>query len=144
MPKEEEKKTSPKKEEEKTGKKNETEEYSFDLVSPGGCIILFVAASFDFLNLLCMLGAFIDGGIISQPVSFLISIFANIVFGIWTFYRVKSLKSFKKGSSTEKLKKIVKRKGKRFIFFGILDLIPYIGDIPSWTIFVFLELKSKK
>ena len=124
----------------KESPKEKQEEYSFDLISPMGCVVIFTAAFFDILNILCIIGSFFDAGAISQIISFIISIIANITFGIWIFFRNKGLKSM----PTEKLKEITRKKGKRFILFGIFDLIPYFGDIPSWTFFVFLELKSKK
>ncbi len=115
---------------------------STDLISPGGCMIILLAVLFDLANLICISISFVDAGLISQPVSFVISIMANIVFGIWIFFRIKGMKKYKK--TTEVLKKAGKKAGKRYLFFGILDLIPYIGDIPSWTIFVYLTLRSKK
>ena len=118
----------------------ESADASVDLISPEGCLILFVAIILDLIGLFFFFLSFAGIGI---PLSFILDIAGMLIIGGWLFIRTGRLKGKKKNA--EFVKKIAKKTGKRFSIAFFVELVPFLGDIsPSWTILVFLELMSKK
>ena len=128
------------KEEEETEEETirETSDGAWDLISPEGVLMFFIAGVLDSVGLVFFVLSFFGIGI---PLSFVLDILGFIIIGGWIFIRTGQIKTTKK--TAEAAKKIAKKAGKRFGITFLVELIPFLGDIsPSWLILVFFELKN--
>ncbi len=132
---------------------------SLSLLSPEGVLMLFLAGILDLIGVICLILDLVFG--IGEILSYIPDGIGILFFGGWLLMRSQGEKSKEEAKEevTEKiaehrraiekrkkmLKKGVKKGSKRGLRFGLSalgELIPFLGALPFWTIFVFLELKS--
>ena len=130
------------------------------LTSPEGVVMVSLAVMLDILGILCLILwlAFGIGGILSY-IPDMIGIF---FFGFWMLMRSQENKTYKEArgevagevaehhrkvqTAKKAFKKGAKRASKsglKFFAAMIGELIPLLGALPFWTIFVVSELKEK-
>ena len=120
---------------------NSLRDNSIDLISPEGCMILFIAVILDLIGLFLFVLSFFIAGI---PLSWLLDIAGMVIIGGWLLVRTGRIKKRGGKNNAEIIKKITKKTGKRFGIAFLIELVPFLGDIsPSWTVLVFLELRNK-
>lgn len=130
-----------------------------DLFSPEAILMLFLAGLLDLIGVICLILDLVFG--IGEILSYIPDGIGILFFGAWVFMRSqgektkeevkeeigeklderrKKIKEMKK-----KAKKGVKKGVKRGLRFGLAtlgEIIPFLGALPFWSIFVFLELKN--
>ncbi|MGB2762405.1 MAG: hypothetical protein WBC21_02585 [Minisyncoccales bacterium] len=134
------------------------------LFSPEAILMLFLAGLLDLIGVICLLLDLVFG--IGEVLSYIPDGIGILFFGAWTLMRSqgekskeevkeemgekvaerqKKIEEMKKKRMKKKAKKTVKKGAKRGLRFGLAalgELIPVIGALPFWTIFVYSELKS--
>ena len=129
---------------------------SSSFTTPEGVLMLFLAGLLDLIGLLCLIADLAFG--IGEIFSFIPDVIGIIFFGSWMLMRLQAsgddVKDMTKQVSDKKqtmetskkvLKKTAKkasRKGLRFGLASLGELIPLLGALPFWTIFVISELKQ--
>lgn len=131
-----------------------------DILNPEGVLMLFLAGMLDLIGIICLiLDAVFSIGEILSPIPDFIGI---CFFGIWIFMRSQGEKTKKEsmkevsGAAAEHKKRVAKtkkifqkgtkkasKKGLKFVLAMFGELIPFLGALPFWTIFVYSELKQK-
>ena len=113
-------------------------------IAAGDFVIFAMAILIDVLGLLCLFLDILFG--IGEIFSFILDISGFIIFGLWALAKGESLSISsvkKKGKAARAAKKALAKKiGKRFAFTFIGELIPFLGALPFWTIFVYSIIKS--
>ncbi len=123
--------------------------------------MLASAALLDVIGIICLILDLIVG--IGEVLSYIPDIIGIGFFGFWMLMRAQEEKTYKETkeelagevaehrrkirAAKKTLKKGVKRTAKhglRFLGAMIGELIPLLGALPFWTLFVFLELNEKK
>ena len=129
--------------------------------------MLFLAGILDVMGIICLILDLVFG--IGEILSYIPDGLGIIFLGGWTLMRSlmkgKTMEEAKEDASEKiadikeagekrreairkrkkMLKKGVKKGAKRGLRFGLSalgELIPFLGALPFWTIFVFLELKN--
>ncbi len=116
--------------------------------------MLFLAGLLDLIGVLCLIADLAFG--IGEILSFIPDIIGIVFFGSWMLIRGQEggIKDTTKQVSDKKqtmkktqkaMKKMAKKgtkKGLRFGLSSLGELIPLLGALPFWTIFVILELKQ--
>ena len=137
------------------------------LFSPEGVLMLFLAVLLDLIGIICLILDAAYG--IGEVLSYIPDGIGILFFGGWTLMRSlasgQTIEEAKEKTSEtisdiketgdkrreairkrkKMLKKGVKKGAKRGLRFGLAalgELIPFLGALPFWTIFVFLELKN--
>ena len=132
-----------------------------DLMSPEGVIMLALAGILDIIGIICLILWLVAG--IGGVLSYIPDIIGIGFFGFWMFMRSQGEKTqeesvgevseavAKHKRKVRRAKKVfqkgAKRAGKhglKFLGAMIGELIPLLGALPFWTIFVLLELKEDK
>lgn len=122
--------------------------------SPEGILMLFLAGLLDLIGILCLIADLAFG--IGEIFSFIPDAIGIVFFGFWMLIRSQEsdFKNMAKQVSDKKqamkktnqvMKKTAKKgakKGTRFALSSLGELIPFLGALPFWTIFVILELKE--
>ncbi|MCK4454334.1 hypothetical protein KAU51_03240 [Candidatus Parcubacteria bacterium] len=137
------------------------------LLIPEAILMIFLAALLDLIGIICLILDVIVG--IGEVFSFIPDIMGIFFFGAWLVFR-SAIKKAVKGEGEEKkeelirevaergeerkrmvkktrkfLKKAGKRGSKTGLRFGLAtlgELIPLLGALPFWTIFVISEIGS--
>ena len=113
-------------------------------IAPGDIVIFFMAILIDGLGVLCLLLDILFG--IGEIISFILDFSGFIIFGLWALAKGESLSISsvkKKGKAARAVKKAFAKKiGKRFAFAFAGELIPFVGALPFWTMFVYSIIKS--
>jgi hypothetical protein len=133
-----------------------------NLFSPEAVIMLFLAGLLDIIGIICLILDAVLG--IGEIFSYIPDTIGIIFFGAWVVFRAatkeageEKLKELKgklaerreerEGVRKKKLKKKVAKKGmNKGLKFGLASLgeiIPFLGALPFWTIYVYSELKSE-
>ena len=116
--------------------------------------MLFLAGLLDIIGIICLILDLLFG--IGEVLSYIPDGIGICFFGFWVIFRsqTKEAGKEKKEELKEQLaerrkkrlkKKIAKKGGKKALRFGLAalgELIPLLGAMPFWTIYVYLELKS--
>lgn len=90
-------------------------------------MMLFVAIVLDLGSILLLLFALDDFGILDAC--------GWIIIGVWVFNKTGSMPSRKGKNMGSKITG-------RFIGVGIFEIIPYLGALPTWTLFVYSVAKD--
>lgn len=127
------------------------------IFSPQGLVMFTVAGILDLVGAFLLILDIFFG--IGEILSYIPDVIGILFFGLWLYFRSSGERSLKEttGELKEKVaerrqerKQMVKtaRKGlsrvARFGLSALGELLPFIGAIPFWTIFVYQELTSKK
>ncbi len=121
-----------------------------DYFSPEAILVISVAVLLDIAGILCAILIPVLG--IGVILSFIPDIVGILFFGAWMLFRGQGTEGIKQEigervDQKRKLKKAAKglKKGMKFGKFGLAtlgELIPVVGALPFWTIFVLLELRD--
>lgn len=99
------------------------------LTSPEGIMMMLIAIALDAPSIILLVFGLDD--------FFILDIVAVITIGLWFFLRSFSVEA------TDEMTKLGRRiRTLRFFLSLFGELIPYIGALPLWTLFTYLELKS--
>jgi len=119
--------------------------------SPDGFVMLIIAIALDVFGILCLVLDFIAGPKIGELVSGIPDIAGFIIFGFWSF--IKSTQQPPTPKTAKKMKKtalktasiqaeaLKKKYGRWFFASFIGEIIPFVGALPFWTIYVYTALK---
>ncbi len=129
------------------------------LLSPEGILMLFLAGLLDLIGIVCLILDLVFG--IGEVLSFIPDGIGILFFGFWSLTRSQGEKTYKEAreevagkkaehrkmveKKAKALKKGVKKGSKKGLRFGLSafgELIPFLGALPFWTIFVILEMKE--
>ncbi|MCK4355237.1 hypothetical protein KAW43_02760 [Candidatus Parcubacteria bacterium] len=132
-----------------------------DLMSPEGVVMLALAVMLDIIGIICLILDLVFG--IGEVLSYIPDFIGIGFFGLWILMRSQEEKTYKQArgevasavaehkrkvqAAKKAFKKGAKRAGKRgfkFLFAMVGELIPLLGALPFWTIFVLLELRGDK
>lgn len=129
---------------------------SSSFTSPEGVLMLFLAGLLDLIGGICLIADLAFG--IGEILSFIPDAIGIVFFGFWMLMRSQAsgndVKDMTKQVSDKKqtmkktkkaLKKTAKKASKKGLRFGLAslgELIPLLGALPFWTIFVISELKQ--
>ncbi len=109
------------------------------LVSPEGMVMLALAIFFDLMGILLFFLSLFGIGII---ISWLCDALALLMIGGWMFFKLATKSAPGLGQS-QKGKITNRRVLKRLGIAGVIEMIPFVGDIwPSWIIAVYKTLKE--
>ena len=130
------------------------------LTSPEGVIMVSLAAMLDILGIICLI-LWIAAGI-GGILSYIPDIIGIFFFGFWMLMKSREDKTYKETrtemasevaehhkkikTAKKAFKKGAKRASKSGLkFFAAMlgELVPLIGALPFWTMFVVSELKEK-
>jgi hypothetical protein len=130
------------------------------LTSPEGVTMVSLAVMLDILGILCLILWLAAG--VGGILSYIPDIIGIFFFGFWMFMRSQEDKTYKEtrtevaGEVAEHHRKVqtakkvfkkgAKRAGKRgfrFLLAMLGELIPLLGALPFWTMFVVSELREK-
>ena len=130
------------------------------LTSPEGVVMVSLAIMLDIIGIICLILDLVFG--IGEILSFIPDIIGIFFFGFWIFMKSQEDKTYKQArteitsevaehhrevqAAKKAFKKGAKRASKRGIkFFAAMlgELIPFLGALPFWTIFVVSELRKK-
>lgn len=139
-------------------------------LSPEGILMLFLAGILDLMGIICLILDLVFG--IGEILSYIPDGIGILFFGGWIFMRsvmkgqtveeakeevsetISDVKEAgekrreairKKREMIKKRRKLLKKGSKKGLRFGLAtlgEIIPFLGALPFWTIFVFLELKN--
>ncbi len=116
--------------------------------------MLFLAGLLDIIGIICLI---LDAALgIGEIFSYVPDTIGIIFFGTWIIFRAQTKKAGEekkeelKEQLAERRKKRLKKKAtkkgmKKGLKFGLAalgELTPFLGALPFWTIYVYLELKS--
>lgn len=129
------------------------------LLSPEGLIMLFLAGLLDLFGIICLILDVAFG--IGEVLSYIPDVIGIFFFGFWVFMRSQERKSYKEtreeiagqvaehrkivDEKAKQLKKNIRKGSKKGLRFGLAalgEIIPFLGALPFWTIFVYSELKN--
>lgn len=123
--------------------------------------MLALAGILDIIGIICLILWLVAG--IGGVLSYIPDIIGIFFFGFWIFIRSQEEKTYKEtrkevaGEVAEHKRKIqaakkafkkgakrASKRGFKFLFAMVGELVPLLGALPFWTIFVLLELKGEK
>ena len=130
------------------------------LASPEGVVMVSLAVMLDIIGVICLILDIAFG--IGEIFSFIPDAIGIFFFGFWMFMRSQENKTYKESrtemagevaghhrkvqTAKKAFKKGAKRAGKsglKFFAAMIGELIPLLGALPFWTMFVVAELREK-
>lgn len=100
-----------------------------DIISPQGYIVLVWAVLLDLIGVLIFILEFFGIGI---PISWIFDVIGILTIGIWSWRKTGDL------LVTKRVARFLKRPG--LAFLG--EVIPFIGVLPFWSLYVFIDLKK--
>ena len=100
-----------------------------NLTSPEGIMMMLIAVALDAPAVILLIFGLDD--------FFILDAIAVVTIGLWFLIR-----SFSVEATSEMTKMGRRVRTLRFILFFFGEAIPYVGVLPLWTVFTYLELKS--
>ncbi len=112
--------------------------YPFSLIFPlrfqfslDEMMVLLLALLLDLISLILICVALDDFGLLDMA--------GWAVIGAWTFMKMGNMPS----RPSRKNNNIGGKMLKRYTGVGLIELIPYIGVLPMWTLYVYITVKEK-
>jgi hypothetical protein len=108
-------------------------------------LILLIAILLDIFGFICLILTFTMGAEIGETLSFVPDILGLIFLGGREIFLKRRRAISQAGKA--KAKAMMKAKGKhglKFLFAFFVELLPFIGAFPFWTLYVLSEAKRKE
>jgi hypothetical protein len=101
-----------------------------DLFSPLGASMILIALLLDLFGLFCLALDLAGDSDLGESLSIIPDILGAILLGGFSFLGQK-----------RRTRKILKKRGGKFLLTFLGELTPFLGGLPFWTIYVYSELK---